>query len=80
MTLDEIADLRRGRYNATVVLLRKVHSDLMILRVRLEVVGERVDPLREERDLHLGRAGVGFVRAILGSDLLLVETHSSRDP
>jgi ferredoxin--NADP+ reductase len=34
MTLDEIADLRRGRYNATVVLLRKVHSDLMILRVR----------------------------------------------
>jgi ferredoxin--NADP+ reductase len=34
MTLDEIADLRRRRYNATVVWLRKVHSDLMILRVR----------------------------------------------
>jgi ferredoxin--NADP+ reductase len=30
----EIADLRTKRYNATVVALRKIHSDLMILRVR----------------------------------------------
>jgi ferredoxin--NADP+ reductase len=34
MTPDEIADLRRKRYNATVVRLSKVHPDLMILRVR----------------------------------------------
>src|SRR5438105_4993340 len=34
MTPEELAELRRKRYNATVVYLRKVHSDLMILRVR----------------------------------------------
>lgn len=34
MTPDQIADLRRQKYNATVVGLRKLHSDLMILRVR----------------------------------------------
>ncbi|HEY1380286.1 MAG TPA: ferredoxin--NADP reductase [Gemmataceae bacterium] len=34
MTPDEIADLRRRRYNATVASLHKVHSDLMVLRAR----------------------------------------------
>jgi ferredoxin--NADP+ reductase len=34
MTLAEIAELRRRRYNATVAVLRKAHSDLMIVRVR----------------------------------------------
>ncbi len=34
MTLDEIAELRRRRYNATVVSLHKVHSDLLVLRAR----------------------------------------------
>jgi ferredoxin--NADP+ reductase len=34
MTPDEIAHLRQARYNATVVYLNKVHSDLMVLRVR----------------------------------------------
>jgi ferredoxin--NADP+ reductase len=34
MTPEEVADLRRKRYNATLVGLRKFHSDLMILRVR----------------------------------------------
>ena len=34
MTPDEIADLRRRRYNATVAYLHKSHSDLMVLRVR----------------------------------------------
>src|SRR5262249_43458370 len=34
MTPDEIAELRRQRYNATVALLRRTHSDLMIIRVR----------------------------------------------
>jgi ferredoxin--NADP+ reductase len=34
MTLAEIAEYRQRRYNATVASLRKVHSDLMILRVR----------------------------------------------
>jgi ferredoxin--NADP+ reductase len=34
MSPEQIAQLRRGRYNATVVWLHKSHSDLMVLRVR----------------------------------------------
>lgn len=34
MTVDQIAELRRARYNATVVALKRIHSDLMIMRVR----------------------------------------------
>jgi ferredoxin--NADP+ reductase len=34
MTPGDIAELRRKKYNATVVRLLKVHSDLMIVRVR----------------------------------------------
>lgn len=33
MTLDLIADLKRKRYNATLTHVRKLHSDLMVLRV-----------------------------------------------
>ena len=34
MSPEEIAELRRTKYNATVSWMRKAHSDLMILRVR----------------------------------------------
>lgn len=34
MTPEQIAELRQKRYNATVVYLRKHHSDLMVLRVK----------------------------------------------
>src|SRR5262245_31662794 len=34
MTPEQIAALRREKYNATVVSLKKAHSDLMILRIR----------------------------------------------
>lgn len=34
MTPEQIAELRQKKYNATVVRLRKAHSDLMTLRVR----------------------------------------------
>ena len=34
MTPEQIADLRRQKYNATVLRLLKVHSDLMLMRVR----------------------------------------------
>jgi ferredoxin/flavodoxin---NADP+ reductase len=33
MTPEEITQQRHTRYNATVVSLRKVHSDLMVMRV-----------------------------------------------
>jgi ferredoxin--NADP+ reductase len=34
MTPEQIAELRKSKYNATVVSLKKVHPDLMILRTR----------------------------------------------
>ena len=34
MTPEEIAELRQKRYNGTVVYLKKLHSDLMVLRVK----------------------------------------------
>lgn len=34
MTPEEIAELRQRRYNGTVVHLHKIHSDLMVLRVK----------------------------------------------
>ena len=34
MTPEEIAELRTKRYNGTVVYLKKLHSDLMVLRVK----------------------------------------------
>jgi len=34
VTPDQVAELRRHRYNGTVAYLRKLHDDLMILRVR----------------------------------------------
>src|SRR5438105_2188895 len=37
----------------------------MVLLVDLQVRREHVDALGEERDLHLGRAGVGLVEAVL---------------
>jgi hypothetical protein len=38
----------------------------MILLVDLQVLREMVHASGEERDLHLGRAGIGLVEAVLG--------------
>src|SRR5690349_12903862 len=40
---------------------------MMILHMRLEVLGQVVDALAENRDLNFGRAGIGVVGSI-GSD------------
>lgn len=34
MTAEEIAELRQKRYNGTVVALKRIHSDLMVIRVK----------------------------------------------
>src|SRR6186997_2094803 len=34
MTPEEIADHRAKRYNGTVVYLQKIHSDLMLIRIK----------------------------------------------
>lgn len=51
--------------------LEKTTTAVVILRVDLEVLGERVDAVRENRDLYLGRAGVVLVDAVFSNDLLL---------
>src|SRR3954471_12554793 len=44
---------------------------VVVVLVRLEVLGEVTDAVTEQRDLHLGRAGVTSGRGVLGDDLLL---------
>src|SRR6266446_6493390 len=53
---------------------------MVVLRVLLEVLGEPVDPLGQERDLHLGRAGVALVNAVLlDQGFLLVDGQRHRE-
>ena len=42
----------------------------MVLGVRAEVLGELVDPLGEQRDLDLGRAGVAVGATVLADQLV----------
>lgn len=54
MTPDRINDLRRQKYNATVLSLTKVHSDLMILRVRPDA------PLQPHQPGQYTTLGLGY--------------------
>src|SRR5215475_2149148 len=51
--------------------LEQAAPRMMVLRVRAHVLRELVDAGGQERHLHLGRAGVGAVAAVLAEDLLL---------
>ena len=56
-------------------------AGVIIMLVLAHVVGQRIDPLREQRDLHLRRAGVALMRAIFVDDIgLLIQrkSHGSR--
>src|SRR3954463_166362 len=44
----------------------------MVLAMAPEMLGELVDPRREQRDLDLGRPGVPIRAPVLGDDLLLL--------
>jgi hypothetical protein len=44
---------------------------VVILGVLLEVIGEAVDALRQERDLDLGRSGVALVGRVLRDEAIL---------
>src|SRR5690606_7189639 len=57
--------------------LQKATAAVVVLRVRLEVLGEVGDPLAEERDLHLGRPAVGLVSLELLDDLSLAVRKKS---
>ena len=51
----------------------------MILDVSLEVPGEVLDTLAEERNLHFGRAGVRFVKPELLHDFLALRLSNSHN-
>ncbi len=54
MTPEQIADLRRQKYNATAIRLVKVHSDLLILRVRPD------QPLQPHKPGQYTALGLGY--------------------
>ena len=54
MTPEQITELRRQKYNATVIRLIKVHSDLLILRVRPDA------PLQAHKPGQYTALGLGY--------------------
>src|SRR5262245_1580318 len=44
MTPEEVAELRARRYNGTIVYLRKIHSDLMVMRVKPDFPRQEHEP------------------------------------
>lgn len=48
--------------------LEQATTAVVVLLVDLEVLVEVVDPLGQQRNLHLGRAGVGVVKTVLRDD------------
>src|SRR5690606_14453025 len=48
--------------------LQQAAAGMVILAVVLEVLGEVVDALGEDRDLHLGRTGVALLGGIFGNE------------
>ncbi len=54
MTPEQITDLRRRKYNATVVRLTKIHPDLMVMRVRPDF------PLAAHKPGQYSVLGLGF--------------------
>src|SRR6266545_550657 len=49
--------------------LQQAPPRVVVLRMGAQMLGELVDPLRQQRDLHLGRARVGLGRTVLAHDL-----------
>jgi hypothetical protein len=57
--------------------LQESPATVMVLGVGPKVIGEGIDPLGEEGDLHLGRPGVLLMGLVLGHGALLVEAHAA---
>ena len=57
--------------------LEQAAAAVMVLQMGTEVVGEGVDPLGQERHLHLSRPGVGGMRLVLCYHCLLIEAHAT---
>ena len=51
----------------------------MVLLVHLEMLGELLDPLREEGDLDFGRPGVRFVEPVLPDQIRFLAIDCQTD-
>src|SRR5262245_27572049 len=54
MTPEEVGDARARRYNGTVEYLKKIHSDLMVMRVRPDF------PVPHHQPGQYGTLGLGY--------------------
>ena len=57
--------------------LEQTHTAVVVLLVHLQVLGELIDPLGEDRDLHLGGAGIALVGLVVldNSGFLVLGNH-----
>ena len=60
--------------------LQQPAAAVMVLGVGTKMLGERIDPLGEQRYLYLGGSGVVFVGLMLSRYSLLVEAHAAWCP
>jgi hypothetical protein len=71
-TVTEIALLQVLQQPATAAdELQQAAARVVVFRVAAQVLRQLVDAGREQRDLHLRRAGVAIAAAVLADDLLL---------
>ena len=58
--------------------LQQTAAGVMVLLMNLHMLGQVVDPLGEDRDLHLCRTGIGLVGSVVSNNslLFLLEHHS----
>src|SRR5712691_721299 len=66
-----LLDQIRKKATALADELEEAATRMVVLRKASEMLGQALDPLRQERDLDLRRSGVTFLGGKPGQDLLL---------
>src|SRR5688572_9225605 len=60
--------------------LQQSASAVVVLRVRLEMLGQIGDPIREKRDLHLRGTGIAVMRGVRGNELRFLLLRRGQNP
>src|SRR2546423_7885415 len=60
--------------------LEQSAAAVMVLRVRLEMLGEVGDAIREKCDLHFGSSGIAVMGAILGDQVRFLLFSGRQNP
>ena len=77
ITLDVILGHIVQQTTALTDHLEQAHTGVVVLLVHLQVLGELIDPLGEDSDLHLGGAGIALVGLVVldNSCFLVLGNH-----